>query len=179
MVEFALVVGLFLFLVFAMLNGGLFLYASNSVAFAADVGVAKIAAEGDVPSSPPSNVTLAAPGNVDQVAVAWMDSVGLNRIPLVTVTEIDVWKEVQQANGSLRDSTTGCSGGPCEDRYALNGTILNTGGVVPWQPSSRSVSQAAGPDFARLVISYRYQLLASAQEFSVTTSNTFRLEPLV
>jgi hypothetical protein len=94
----------------------------------------------------------------------------------VNVTEIDVWKEIQNSNGTLNDNTTGC-GGACEDRYDINGNILNSGGTVPWQPSSRNTSSASGPDFARLVITYKYQLLLNSATFQMTSSNTFRLEP--
>jgi hypothetical protein len=176
LVEFSLVAGLFFFVVFSIVNAGFFLYARNAVSYAADVGVAEIAAEGSVSGPPPTGVTPASPGNADQVAISYMDGAGLNHIALVGVTEIDVWKELQNSNGTLSDDTTDC-GGPCEDRYSVTGTILNSGGTVPWLPSSRNTSSASGPDFVRLVISYKYQLLLNSATFQMTSSNTFRLEP--
>lgn len=171
MVEFALVGSLFFFLIFSVVNAGFFLFGRNAIQHAADVGVAAIAAEGNC-----SNGTNCTGSDADQVGISRMVGAGLKSTPLISVTEIDVWHELQSTGGILSDDTTGCSGGPCENRYDVNGNVLNSGGTIPWPPSGRNVTHASA-DFAKLVITYSYRLLVGTTTFTLTTNNTFRLEP--
>lgn len=181
LVEFALVGGLFFFLIFSIVNAGFFLYGRNAVAHAGDVGVATLAAEGNCVNTSP-NCTAS---DADQVAIARMASAGLTTTPLITVTEIDVWREVPQSDGSFIDDNTCSPGGgsgtgaiACENRYTRSGTVLNVG-ALPWPPSTRNAcgSCSGGPDFARLVVKYSYRLLVGQTTFNLNTNNIFRLEP--
>ncbi|HYA01084.1 MAG TPA: TadE family protein [Candidatus Binatia bacterium] len=203
MVEFALVAPVFFFLLFSIMNAGLFLYARNAIQHAADLGVAAIAAEGrcsgagGICAANPLNCPTGNPSNVaDEVGICRMDNAGLTTTALVTVTEIDVWR-IQQtltpgqpsvtvstcdANGNNPGSgSQPCNdvndpslcGGPCEDIYQANGSVVSE----PWPATSRDASTNEGPDFVRLVIKYEYTAFGAGFQFSLTTSNVFRLEP--
>lgn len=187
-VEFALVGGLFFFLVFSIVNAGFFLYGRDTVEHAADAGVATIAAEGrcmaangslclQIPANCPNATTE--PSTADEVAICNMDQAGLTSTALITVTQIDVWQETQQSNGTFVNDTTDCAldGGPCEDIYNVDGGILNSGQTLPWSPQVRAVSGVNGPAFAKLVITFHYSLIATSGSVTMSTSNIFRLEP--
>jgi Flp pilus assembly protein TadG len=165
MVEFAIVGGLLFFLIFSVMNAGFYLYGANAMQYAADIGVATIAAEGNY-----DNTLIPQPNNADTVAIARMDSDGLTSTPLVSVTEIDVYKETVTA-GVFSDAT-GCAAGVCENRYTATGATI---GSVQWSPAVRNVGPA--PDYAKLVIHFSYTLLIGTTTFNSTTVNLFRLEP--
>src|ERR1700733_839131 len=114
LVEFAIVGGLLFFLIFSVMNAGFYLYGANAMQYAADIGVATIAAEGNY-----SNNSIPAPNNSDTVAIARMDSDGLQNTPLVKVTQVDIYKETV-TNGVFSDAT-GCAAGVCENQYTSNG----------------------------------------------------------
>jgi Flp pilus assembly protein TadG len=167
-VEFALVGGLFFFLVLSIVNAGLFLYGRNTVEYASDVGVAMLAAEGQVASTNLPPGTPAGSYNADQVAILWMDADGLNTQPLLTVTSIAICKETQSG-------TTFVNNGPCDTfTYSTSGAT----DTDLWSPAGRYVDAAApGPDFASLTINYNYQVVASTARFNLSDSTVFRLEP--
>ena len=126
LVEFAIVGGLLFFLIFSVMNAGFYLYGTNAMQYAADIGVAAIAAEGNY-----DNTGIPQPNNADTVAIARMDSDGLTSTPLVRVTEVDVYKENVVA-GVFSDAT-GCTAGVCENRYNADGTLY-LGTTVQWSP---------------------------------------------
>ena len=80
--------GLLFFLIFSVMNAGFYLYGANAMQYAADIGVATIAAEGNY-----DNTESAQPNNADTIAISRMDTDGLNSTPLVKVTEVDIYKE--------------------------------------------------------------------------------------
>ncbi len=170
LVEFAIVGGLLFFLIFSIMNAGFYLYGANAMQYSADIGVATIAAEGNY-----DNTSIAQPNNSDTVAISRMDAVGLNSTPLVKVTEVDVYKEIEQANGSFLDATTCGSGSSlCENVYSASGTLTSSAGTY-WNPAIRNVGPT--PDYAKLVIKFSYTLLIGTTTFNSTTYNLFRLEP--
>jgi Flp pilus assembly protein TadG len=167
LVEFAIVGGLLFFLIFAIMNAGFYLYGANAMQYAADIGVATIAAEGNY-----SNPTAPAPNNADAVALSRMIAVGLNSTPLVKVTEVDIYKETVTA-GVFADATTCGSGATlCENIYSGAGVLQ---GTLNWNPAVRNVGPT--PDYAKLVIKFSYSLLIGTTTFNSTTVNLFRLEP--
>ncbi len=181
-VEFALVGGLFFFLVFSIVNAGFFLYGRAAVQHAADVGVALLSTEGQcmtytvgglciaLASNCPNYDLGTTPPTADEVAVCAMDQQGFDGTPLVTVSSIAIWKVTEQSNGTFTTVTSGCSG-PCEDEYGVNGnTILDN-----WPPSSRVV--VGSPDFAELQVTFSYRLIATSGSLTMTTDNVFRMEP--
>jgi Flp pilus assembly protein TadG len=165
LVEFAIVGGLLFFLIFSVMNAGFYLYGANAMQYAADIGVATIAAEGNY-----NNNSIPAPNNADTIAIARMDSDGLQNTPLVKVTQVDIYKETV-TNGVFSDAT-GCAAGVCENQYTSNGTVI---GTVQWSPAVRNVGPT--PDYAKLVIHFQYTLLIGTTTFNSTTVNLFRLEP--
>ena len=165
LVEFAIVGGLLFFLIFSVMNAGFYLYGANAMQYAADIGVAAIAAEGNY-----DNTGIPQPNNADTVAIARMDSDGLQSTPLVSVSEVDVYKETVVA-GVFTDAT-GCAAGVCENRYTASGSTI---GTIQWSPAVRNVGPT--PDYAKLVIHFSYTLLIGTTTFTSTTVNLFRLEP--
>jgi Flp pilus assembly protein TadG len=164
LVEFGIVGGLLFFLIFSVMNAGFYLYGANAMQYAADVGVATIAAEGNF-----SNGALPAQNNADTIAISRMDSDGLVSTPLVKVTEVDIYKEAVTA-GVFSDAL--CGGVTCVNRYNANGSVI---GSVLWNPAVRDVGPT--PDYAKLVIHFQYTLLIGTTTFLSTTVNLFRLEP--
>src|SRR6202166_657744 len=88
LVEFGIVGGLLFFLIFSVMNAGFYLYGANAMQYAADIGVATIAAEGNY-----ENNLAPFPNNADTVAITRMDTDGLNSTPLVRVTEVDIYEQ--------------------------------------------------------------------------------------
>ena len=172
LVEFAIVGGLLFFLIFSIMNAGFYLYGANAMQYSADIGVATIAAEGNY-----ENNLAPFPNNADTVAITRMDSVGLKSTPLVTVTEVDIYKETVTAGVFSNASTCGSGGTTlCENIYNAAGVLQNgVAGVALWDPSTRNVT--ISPDFAKLVIKFSYTLLIGTTTFNSTTVNLFRLEP--
>ncbi len=170
LVEFAIVGSLLFFLLFSIMNAGFYLYGANAMQYAADIGVATLAAEGDY-----DNPLATAPNNADTVAISRMDSDGLTSTPLVKVTEVDIYKEDVNSGVFSDDSTCGLSGNQlCENQYTNTGTVI---GTVMWDPGTRVVGPS--PDYAKLVIKFSYTLLIGTTTFNSTTINLFRLEPQV
>ena len=61
LVEFAIVGGLLFFLIFSVMNAGFYLYGANAMQYAADIGVATIAAEGNYDNTGSRNRTTPTP----------------------------------------------------------------------------------------------------------------------
>jgi Flp pilus assembly protein TadG len=189
-VEFALVGGLFFFLVFSLVNAGFFLYGRTAVQHAADVGMAAISAEGRctasggpclaIASNCPNYQGGAMQNNADEVAICLMDQAGLTTTPLTTVTSIQVWQVEQNADGTPNDSCNNTGSGtgslPCNTANENTYDVYGNASIHGWPVTSRDVS-TSGSSFARLIIYYRYSLAATNQTFAVSTSNVFRLEP--
>jgi len=204
MVEFALVGGLFFFLIFSIMNAGFFLYSRSAVEHAADVGMQTLAAEGSCTVASPTGVpcaVLPSPCSVynnnvaDAIAICRMHAAGLTTTALITVTQVDIWR-VQQQN-STPVSTCGsngtgtghspcmtitCSPGggpgtgtsPCENIYSAVGFQTQN----DWPVVSRNVT-VDNADFAELQIAFSYRIagMPGATSISMTTTNVFRLEP--
>jgi hypothetical protein len=172
LVEFSLVGGLFFFLLFSVMDAGFYLYGANTVQYAADIGTAAIAAEGNY-----SNPNAAAPNEADTVSIARMVKAGLNNIPLVKVTEIDIWKETD-TNGVFADDTSDalCNNGPCENIYNGAGVLQNPiNGAAPWAATVRNIGPE--PDYAKMLIHFQYSVLIGTLTIHSTSVNVFRLEP--
>ena len=146
--------GLLFFLIFSVMNAGFYLYGANAMQYAADIGVATIAAEGNY-----DNTGYPAPNNADTIAIARMDTDGLNSTPLVTVTAVDIYKENVVAG--VFTMRAAASAGVCENQYSA------TGAVKGWRRSSgvpavRNVGPT--PDYAKLVIHFQYSLLIGTHD---------------
>jgi hypothetical protein len=196
-VEFALVGGLFFFLVFSIVNAGFFLYGRAAIQHAADVGMAVLSAEGSCWQSggiclkiPANCINHGQPDNADEVAICEMNQSGLTQAPLIQVTAIEIYK-VDQLDGAPvstcnSSSGTGTGTSPCnapllcvvgttclEDAYHANGA---NGSVDNWLPNYRDVTPASA-DFVRLVVKFNYSLIGTSGSIGMRLSNVFRLEP--
>jgi TadE-like protein len=178
MVEFALVGPLLFAVLFGALDGGLFMYAKNSVDRAGEVGMTAIAAAGIDP-------------NADVNAITLMDNNGLGTGALVRVSEIDVTEMTYNGTDYVTVSTCGTSGHQlCENAYDINGNHLwSTAGCAdtkppnpdahwcpPWPPSNRSI-HARTASFLRLSIKYTYKFFTGPPTFNLVSTHLFRLEP--
>lgn len=153
-VEFGLVAPLFFFLLFSVVNGGIFLASRGAIQHAADVGAAEIAAEGQ---SANGNGPTSCGTSVDQVAICEMDAAGLNNTILTQVYAVTVQEMVPSgSSGTLvvAPSTCGGSGNePCMDEYSSTGTVMED----YWPPSDRDVTEGGGgPNYAELSVIYTF-----------------------
>ena len=140
MVEFALVGGLFFFLIFSIMNAGFFLYSRSAVEHAADVGIETLAADGSctveslngVPCALlPSPCPVGNSNYADAVAICRMDAAGLTSTALITVSQVDIWR-VQQPQSGIPLTT-------------CNSSFLNPGsGSSPCMTMTCSVDGAPG-----------------------------------
>ena len=169
LVEFAIVGGLLFFLIFAIMNAGFYLYGANAMQYAADIGVATIAAEGNY-----SNPAAPAPNNADTVALSRMIAVGLNSTPLVKVTEVDIYKETVTA-GVFSDASDLRRRQHALREHLQRAAACSRVAGCNWNPAVRNVGPT--PDYAKLVIKFSYTLLIGTTTFNSTTVNLFRLEP--
>jgi Flp pilus assembly protein TadG len=200
LVEFAIVAPVFLFTVFAMIDGGFLLFSVNAVDQATTIGTNAVAGLGRV-------------ANADITAMQRMAaSAGLRTTSLLTISEIDVEELVTNATQDgftvHSDGTptiqTGCTGGPtgvdgtleCIDQYKFGGpgstppiVVINGGQYTsqcksgdpsscpPWPPSVRDVTNGQS-SFVGLKVTYSYRFLTGiATTLQLTTTKTFRLEP--
>jgi hypothetical protein len=160
MVEFALVVPVFLAALWALVNGGLLLYSVNATGHALSLGANSIAASGNDPDA-------------DVLGIQRMAAAGLTTTLLTTVSEVDV-EELEDnpvqggfcvygatgcpAMGGPSGSpviATGCSGargafagsGDCVDRYAVSPGSTAVTALDPW--SSCSQGSQSPPDVSQ------------------------------
>ena len=109
-----------------------------------------------------------------------MDQAGLTTTPFIKVTSIYVYLIQQNPDGTQVDSCNSAGTGHWEPavqrrpvqrirrlRQPDNGVAAAT---------SRNVS-TADANFGRLTINFTYNLIATSGQFSLSTSNVFRLEP--
>jgi hypothetical protein len=201
MVEFALVMPIFIGALWALINGSLLLYSANAVSHSASVGGNSIAASDDAQ-------------NADMLGIQRMAGAGLGTTALVSVSEIDVEELQDSASGGYATSAGApviqntCSGvggsfpsGDCVDRYTFSGsgsslTVTALDGTCtpavdpsecpPWAPESRVVSNDAagqsaagvGASYIQLVIRYRFTFFATGSTgLNLTSTTIFRLEP--
>jgi Flp pilus assembly protein TadG len=169
LVEFALAGPLFLAVLFGVVDGGFLLYAHNAVEYAVGLGSVELAAKGNA-------------GDADAQAISAMDSAGLATTRLVAVSEIDIYRLVEQADGSLKSEATlgpgayTCTSGgaavPCVNRYSVTGGAIS----VVWPSSQRNVRSGTN-DFVGVDVHYSYHYFVGTSSFSLVTTKDVRLEP--
>lgn len=155
--EFAFVAPIALFLLFAILEGGLLLFTIGTSRFAAGQGAIQDAELG--------NAT-----NADTQAIQVIRTGPLGSTSLATVSEIDIYRLQEQSNGQLTVDAT------AYNRYRLDGSAIS----VTWQPAVRNVRQGVS-DFLGVTISYQYQWasgrLLGAPSMQLSQTFHVRLEP--
>src|ERR1700704_4731565 len=72
--------------------------------------------------------------NADMQVIYTIDATGLGQNGIVKVTEVDIYRLIEDpVTGNLTVDTTGCGGGGCINKYDLYGTPLVT--PEPWAPA--------------------------------------------
>jgi Flp pilus assembly protein TadG len=178
MVEFGLCAPLLFGVFFAVVNGGLFMFAKSSVARATNVGTITEAAEGSAPSA-----------DVDTLAA--MRKAGLGPSALVGVQWIQV-EEVTYSASQGYQTVTGCTLADstsvnCINQYAADGSPMwpasslpnctdATFHCPPWPASARS-THVSSASVIRLTVHYTFTFPATGKSFTLDEVNIFRLEP--
>jgi hypothetical protein len=180
MIEFALCAPLVFGILFSVINGGLFMYARNSVARAANVAIINEAAEGNATS-------------VDTDTLAAMRSTGVGAQSLVGVQWVKISEVAYNSSTQTYNVVGGCIDSNlqtvlCEDKYDINGNPLwgpNPDPMKcnalnqwcpPWPPSARSV-HASTASTAQIDIHYTFTFLGIGSSFTFDEVHVFRLEP--
>lgn len=157
LVEFALVLPVLVFLLFAILEGTLAIFAVDTARFAAGEG-SRLEAESGSAS------------NADTASVQVIRTGPLGQTSLVTVTSVDVDRLIIGSNGvASKDSAK-------HNSYKLDGTAI----TVTWPPTNRNVRNGSS-DFLRLTINYQYKWLSgtllATGPLTLTQSFDVQLEP--
>ncbi|MBV8527783.1 MAG: pilus assembly protein [Candidatus Dormibacteraeota bacterium] len=177
--EFAIVGGLFFFLVFAAIDFGLMMFVNNAASQSAQMGMITLADEGTTPSA-------------DTDSVQSIVSAGIGTTGIGTLDEIDVYKTyvcdqqspsnpsvcttpTLQPDGTIIVDTNGCTGGvACVNQYSASGTCLNT---CPWPASARS-NRLASITTMGVTLKYHFDYLGIKwPRQSFTQTRYFRVEP--
>ena len=117
--------------------------------------------------------------NADMQVIATIDGTGLGQNGIVQVTEVDIYRLIEDPNtGALTVDTTGCGGGGCINKYDLFGTPLLT--PEPWSASLRDVTNGTS-DFMGVTIKYQYAwksgALIASGPLLLSAKYYVRLEP--
>lgn len=165
MVEFALVAPLFFAALFGSLDGGLLLFSANAVNHSTGLGMITVAQEGTTSTA-------------DTDAVAAMTTGGFGATGFARVDEIDIYLvHVDPVTGAVTQDTNSCGGVACVNRYSATGSVLNTGGVAPWPPGSRSAASGTLTTVG-ITLKCHYNYLAfNSAKLNIVETRYFRLEP--
>ena len=117
--------------------------------------------------------------NADLQVIGTIDGTGLGQNGIVQVTEIDIYRLVEDPNtGQLTVDSNGCGGGGCINKYDLFGTPLIN--PEPWTAGLRDVTNGSS-DFMGVTIKYQYRwksgALIATGPLSLTAKYYVRLEP--
>src|SRR6202171_1637916 len=117
--------------------------------------------------------------NADSQVIAVIVGTGLGQNGVVDVTEVDIYRLVEDTTtGALTADSNGCGGGGCVNKYDLPGNPLLT--PEPWVSTTRDVTNGSS-DFMGVTIKYQYKwksgTLISATPLSLTAKYYVRLEP--
>jgi Flp pilus assembly protein TadG len=157
-VEFALVLPILLFMLFAILEGSLLLFVVGSARF----GAGEAARE----ASEAGNAVDADSRIVRQVRLSAIGSTSLAK-----VTSIEIYRLIEQPDGTLVKDVSK------ENRYQLDGTPI---GSIAWPSSARNVTNGS-MDFVGITINFRYDwksgVLLAAGPFNSNQTFYIRLEP--
>ena len=117
--------------------------------------------------------------NADSQVIAVIVGTGLGQNGVVNVTEVDIYRLIEDPNtGNLTVDTNGCGGGGCMNKYDLTGTPLVN--PEPWTATTRDVTNGSS-DFMGVTIKYQYKwksgTLIAATPLSLSAKYYVRLEP--
>lgn len=165
MVEFALVAPLFFAALYGGLDGGLLMFSAGAVNHSTGMAMITVAQEGQTSTADTDAVAAATAGGVAATGFAKLDEVDIYLI------------HIDPSTGAVTQDTNSCGGLACVDRYSASGAVLNSGGVVPWPPGSRSTASGNLTNIGvTLKCHYNYLAFNSAQ-LNIAQTRYFRLEP--
>jgi Flp pilus assembly protein TadG len=157
-VEFALVLPILLFLLFAILEGSLLLFVVGSARF----GAGEAARE----ASEAGNAVDADARIVRQVRLSAIGSTALAK-----VTSVEIYKLIEQPDGTLVKDVSKINS------YQIDGTPI---GSIAWPSSARNVTNGS-MDFLGITVNFRYDwksgVLLSTGPFNSNQTFYIRLEP--
>jgi len=157
-VEFALVLPILLFMLFAILEGSLLLFVVGSARF----GAGEAARE----ASEAGNAVDADARIVRQVRLSAIGSTSL-----ATVTSVEIYRLVEQPDGTLVKDVSKIN------RYQVDGTPI---GSIAWPSSARNVTNGS-MDFVGITINFRYDwksgVFLATGPFNSSQTFDIRLEP--
>jgi TadE-like protein len=164
--EFSLCAPIALMMLLGIVEGGFLMFGVGTAAYATGEA-ARVGSE----AGNQANADLQVIGTIDQT--------GLGQNGIVQVTEVDIYRLIEDPNtGRLTVDTTGCGGGGCVNKYDLFGTPLIN--PEPWAASLRDVTNGSS-DFMGVTIKYQYRWKSGALimngPLSLTAKYYVRLEP--
>ena len=164
--EFALCAPIALMALLGIVEAGFLMFGVGTAAYATGEG-ARVGAEA-------GNVA-----NADSQVTAVILGTGLGQNGVVDVTEVDIYRLIEDPNtGALTVDTNGCGGGGCINKYDLLGNPLVN--PEPWAATTRDVTNGSS-DFIGVTIKYQYKwksgALISAGPLNLTAKYYVRLEP--
>ncbi|TMD36744.1 MAG: pilus assembly protein [Chloroflexi bacterium] len=158
MTEFAIVAPILFFLLLGIVESGLLLFVVGSARF----GGGEIARQ----ESESGNAV-----NADSISIQQLQRTAIGTTTLAEVTEIDIYRLIEQGNGSLLVDALHYN------RYQLNGTPI---GAVMWPSSSRNVTNGQS-DFLGVTLQYKYKwktgIFIAPTAINLTQTFDIRLEP--
>jgi len=160
MVEFALVLPFFFFLIFGTMDGCLLVFSLVSTQFAA--------AQGDKTAAQAGNTS--SPRDADQLALDSVRAV-LGPTSIIRVSQVDIYELTPDSLGHLTQVSSHINS------YKLDGTRI---GTKNWDPVTRNVSNG-GSSYIGVKVTYTYALHASFLPGTLpsqfTSTSDGRIEP--
>lgn len=158
MTEFAIVAPILFFLLLGVLESGLLLFVVGTARWSTSEVARQLSESGNA-------------GNADQVALGYLQRSAIGTTTLGSVTEVDIYRLVQQLNGTLAVDNNHYN------RYQLNGTPI---GAATWPSPTRNVRNGQS-DFLGVTLKYQYVwrtgVLLAGGPLSLQQSYEIRLEP--
>jgi hypothetical protein len=147
MTEFAVAFPVLMLALLGALEIGLLFFSVGTARYGAGEG-ARVAAE------------LGTASDTDLQTVQAIMKTPVGQTVLFQISEIDIYKLIQNVDGSLSRDLSGCAGSPCLNRYDVTGALI--GAVTPpWPSASRSVTNGYS-DFIGVTIKYQYSWKSGA-----------------
>ena len=164
--EFSLCAPIALVMLLGIVEAGFLMFGVGTAAYATGEG-ARVGSE------------VGNAATADMQVVGTIDATGLGQNGVVQVTEIDIYRLIEDPNtGQLSVDTTGCGGGGCVNKYDLFGAPLVN--PEPWPSSQRDVTNGSS-DFIGVTIKYQYRwksgALIASGPLNLTSKYYVRLEP--
>lgn len=158
MVEFAIVAPLLVFMLLGILESGLLLFVIGTARWSTSEVARQEAESGNA-------------ANADTYSLGVLQQSSIGRTTLASVTEVDIYKLIEQSDGSLTVDVNHYN------KYQLNGTPI---GTITWPPSTRNVRNGQS-DFLGVTLKYQYQwktgMLLAISPLQLQQSYEIRLEP--